>query len=58
MKFTSGGGVVICYSLVLLLFRLGCTVVDDRLTCCGQLGKNADKLWFLRDNLKLLIWNY
>jgi len=24
MKFTSGGGVVIGYSLVLLLFRLGC----------------------------------
>ena len=55
MEFTSGGGAVIGYSLVLLLFRLG---LDDRLTHCRLLGENADKLCFLHDNLKLLIWNY
>jgi len=43
MEFTSGGGRVIGYSLVLLLF--GATVLRE----------NADKLCFLHDNPKLFM---
>ena len=31
-------------------------VIDDQLTYCRLLGENAEKLCFLHDNLKLLIW--
>jgi len=55
MEITSGGGAVIGYSLVLLLFWLGCRRPANSL---WLLGENADKLCFLHDNLKLLMWNY
>jgi len=49
MEFTSSRGAVIGYSLVLLLFRLGCRW-PAHCTRCRLLGENADKLCFLHDN--------